>query len=115
MSRQFGKNECFNARLCAPRGFGDVTEGLARLFPVFQERFEAAIRERMLEEHFENLVRHGADVRAHFRRFDDVQRMAQARGEHLRLVVVGAINFAGFREVGRGRPAKCRRGGRGTG
>ena len=47
----------------------------------------------MLEEHFENFERHGSDMRSHLRGFDHVHRMAKARGEHLCLVIIRAINL----------------------
>src|ERR1700755_2813098 len=47
----------------------------------------------MLEEHFKNFERHRSYMRSHLRSFDHVHWMAKSRGEHLRLVIIRAINL----------------------
>src|SRR5215203_4509938 len=61
-----------------------------RLLPVLQKFFEADRRQGVVEQLLDNRRRTGADVGAHARRLDDVDRVAAAGNEHFgrELVVV---------------------------
>lgn len=76
----------------SPFGLCNLSSGFenaqTRRVPVVEESLEADVRERMLEEHLQNLVGHGRDVRAGLDRLDDVQRMADAGDEHFALEAV---------------------------
>src|SRR5687767_12610438 len=53
------------------------------LLPVLEEPFQPDVGQRMLEALLDHRGRRGHDIRAHPRRFDDVNRMADAGDEHL--------------------------------
>src|SRR5207302_510615 len=57
----------------------------ARLRPVVQELLEADLRQRVLDQRLEDGERHRRDVRAGLRGVDHVERIADGRGEDLRL------------------------------
>ena len=62
---------------------------LARsLAVILEELGQPRVCQRMLEELFDDLERHGGAVGAGKRGLNDVHRTTDARGEHLRVVVV---------------------------
>src|SRR6185436_2779854 len=63
------------------------------LGPVRQELRLALVRQRMIEKLIYNLKRYGCDVGTQTCRFDHVNRVSQARGQHFRLPRIVLIDL----------------------
>ena len=67
-----------------------------RLFPVLEEVRQADVGQRVLEELIDHLRRARADVGAHLRGLDDVNRMARAGDEHFGLERIVPVDLDDF-------------------
>ena len=68
-----------------------LEDRLARFLPVREERGKAFVRQRMADKGLEYRRRHRGNIRADFRRFNDVQRMTDRGDQHLRMQCVGIV------------------------
>src|ERR1051326_7845911 len=65
----------------------------SRFLPVRQKLILPFISQRMFEQLLEYFERHGGDIGAHARGFNDVNWMTQTRGQHLSFPFVVIVNL----------------------